>query len=562
MTGKTSETAAEWLARALAAAGTSHVFFVDAIFRKVLIKLEKLGIQQVLTHTEQSAAYMADGYARIKRSPGVCFAQSVGAANLASSLQDAWLGQVPVLAITGRKRTAVQNRNAYQEIPHAPLFAPVTKFSAQVDASDHLQHNVQQAWRAAVTGTPRPVHIDVAGLQGEFVQDGPATPGLDLDPKLFRSPPYRPVPSAGEITEAVDAIRSAKRIAILAGSGATWSDAGPEVLALAQLLKAPVGTSHGGRGIIPTRHPLSIGVMGHYAAPPTNKIVHNADLVLLIGFQAGDLSTDYWRTPAIGTKIIQCDIDPLEIGRNYPNTIGLCGDPKATLSQLIGQLTNVNADGTYATEAEREVNAWRESLQPLLTSDERPIRVERLCAEIERALPANAILVADTGNSAVWTSQMIEIGEGQTYLRAAGSLGWALPAAIGAKCAAPDRPVVCFAGDGALYYHVAELETAKRRNIPLVLVVNNNSGLGQCWPGISTLQSADSCRDVSDLITFEHTDFATVARGLGVKAVRIEDPNHLAAALAEAFAANEPYVIDVVTSFEGQPPVAWSPPAV
>src|SRR5690606_4633659 len=126
--------------------------------------------------------------------------------------------------ITGRKRTAVQNRNAYQEIPHAPLFAPVTKLSAQVDSSDHLQHNVQQAWRAAVTGTPRPVHIDVAGLQGEFVQDGPATPGLDLDPKLFRSPPYRPVPSAGEITEAVDAIRSAKRIAILAGSGATWSD--------------------------------------------------------------------------------------------------------------------------------------------------------------------------------------------------------------------------------------------------------------------------------------------------------------------------------------------------
>ncbi|MGE8944078.1 thiamine pyrophosphate-binding protein [Leptospira interrogans] len=560
MVQSNTKTAADWLAKVLADAGTTHVFFVDAILRKMLVKLAGVGVQQVLAHTEQAAAYMADGYARVKRSPGVCLAQSVGAANQASSLQDAWLAQSPVLALSGRKVTAAQHRNAYQEIYHDPLFAPVTKFSAHVDAADHLPRLLQQAWRSAVTGTPRPVHLDLAGLQAEFVQDGLVPSNERIDPALVQCPPYRPIPTGPEIGKAIDAIRSAKRIAILAGTGAMWSSAGDEVLELAEILKAPVTTSHGGRGIIPTKHPLSIGVMGHYAPPPTNEIVYQADLVLMIGFQAGDLSTDFWRVPASETQVVQIDIDPLEIGRSYSNTIGLAGDPKATVALLLEKLSGLSRDGSYAEDATRKFAAWQESMHALRSSNERPIRVERLCAEIERAMPSDAILVADTGNSAVWTSQLIDIGPKQTYLRAAGSLGWALPAAIGAKCAAPDRPVICFAGDGAIYYHIAELETAKRRNIPFVLVANNNSGLGQCWPGVSKLQSKDTCK-VGDIITFTETDFSAVARGFGVKAIRVEDPDRIGSALAEALAAGEPVVVDVVTSFEGQPPLAWSPPA-
>lgn len=556
-----TRTAADWLAKVLADAGTTHVFFVDAILRKMLVKLAGVGVQQVLAHTEQAAAYMADGYARVKRSPGVCLAQSVGAANLASSLQDAWLAQSPVLALTGRKVTAAQHRNAYQEIDHDPLFAPVTKFSAHVDAAEHLPRLLQQAWRSAVTGTPRPVHLDLAGLQAEFVQDGLVPSDERIDPALVRSPPHRPVPTGPEIGKAVDAIRSAKRIAILAGTGAMWSSAGAEIEKLAGILKAPVATSHGGRGIIATKHPLSIGVMGHYSPPPTNEIVYQADLIIMIGFQAGDLSTDFWRVPAAETQIVQIDIDPLEIGRSYSNTIGIMGDPKATVALLLEKLSSgLLRDGAYAEEAAQRFAAWQASMRALRASNERPIRVERLCAEIERAMPANAILVSDTGNSAIWTSQMIDIGSGQTYLRAAGSLGWALPAAIGAKCAAPDRPVICFAGDGAVFYHIAELETAKRRNLPLVLVINNNSGLGQCWPGVSKLQSGNTFK-VSDLITFADSDFSKVATGLGVKSIRVQDPERIAPALAEALAADEPVVIDVVTSFEGQPPAAWSPPA-
>src|ERR1700753_2210061 len=162
-------TGAEWLARALAINGTTHVFFIDAVLRRTLIELGALGVARVLAHAEKSAAYMADGYARIAGRPGVCFAQSVGAANLASGLQDAYLGRAPVIAMTGRKPPSMQHRNAYQEIPHAPLFASVTKFSAQVDQAADLPRLMRLAWREAMTGTPRPAHLDLNGLLGEGV---------------------------------------------------------------------------------------------------------------------------------------------------------------------------------------------------------------------------------------------------------------------------------------------------------------------------------------------------------------------------------------------------------
>ena len=165
-------TGAEWLARALAANGTTHVFFIDAVLRRTLIELGTLGVTRVLAHAEKSAVYMADGYARIAGRPGICFAQSVGAANMAAGLQDAYLGRSPVIALTGHKQPAHQHRNAYQEISHAPLFAPVTKFDAQVDSAVDLPRLLRQAWRAAMTGTPRPAHLDLNGLQAEIIETG------------------------------------------------------------------------------------------------------------------------------------------------------------------------------------------------------------------------------------------------------------------------------------------------------------------------------------------------------------------------------------------------------
>ncbi len=268
--------------------------------------------------------------------------------------------------------------------------------------------------------------------------------------------------------------------------------------------------------------------------------MHQADLVLSVGCHTGDQVTHTWRIPPIETPVVQIDVDPVEFGRNYRNTLGLMGDPKATLARLLAALGRPERDRAYARGAQALVAAWRAEMAPLTASDAAPIRVERLCAEITAALPDDAILVADTGYSGIWTSTMIELnGAGQTYLRAAGSLGWSFPASLGAKCAAPQRKVVCFTGDGAVYYHLTELETARRRGIGVVLVVNNNSGFGQSWPGVRRLQG-NKADDPAELVRFGPTNFADIARDFGVRGVRVDQPTGLGPALRDALAANEP----------------------
>src|SRR5262249_18934748 len=245
---------AEWLARALASAGTTHVFFVESVLRRTLLQLGDLGVTHVLAHSEKAAAYMADGYARVARRPGVCMAQSVGAANLASGLQDPYLGRSPVVALTGRKEPSFQHRNAYQELAHAPLFAAVTKFPTPVDSTAELPRLLRLAWRAALAETPRPTHLDFCGLQGDVIELGQTTEPPVIDPEARRMPVHRPVADAADIERAAAALTTARRIAIVAGDGAAASQAGPEVLALAEALQAPVATTLGARGIIPTRH--------------------------------------------------------------------------------------------------------------------------------------------------------------------------------------------------------------------------------------------------------------------------------------------------------------------
>lgn len=553
-------TGAEWLARTIHATGTTHVFWIDAVLRRTLIELGVLGVTRVLAHTEKSAVYMADGYARIAGRPGICFAQSVGAANLAAGLQDPYLGRSPVIAFTGRKIASLQHRNAYQELPHAPLFAAVTKFAAEVDSAADLPRLLRQAWRAVMTGSPRPAHLDLNGRIAEVVETGQVSEAVNAAaPFDMQMPPHRPVPPADDIERAVKALLGAKRVAIIAGAGATASDCGPELLALGERLAAPIGVSLGAYGLIPTRHGLAIGTIGDYAAPPANQIVHEADLVLFIGCHTGDQVTYAWRIPEIDTPVVQIDVDPLELGRSYPNTLGLMGDPKSTLALLIEAIGKPQRDRRYVERAARMMTEWRAERAPLLASNDAPIRPDRLCAEIAAALPEDAILVADTGYSGIWTSTLVDLnGTGQTYLRAAGSLGWAFPASLGAKCAAPNRKVVCFSGDGALYYHLTELETAKRRDIAVTLVINNNSGFGQGWPNLVKMQG-NKPGDPAEMLRFGPTDFAAIARGFGVRAIRVEDPAKIGAALQEAIAADETVVVDVVTDIEARAPVPWLP---
>src|SRR5580658_6936685 len=551
---------AEWLARALAGTGMSHVFFVESTLRRTLLALGDHGVRPILAHSEKAAAYMADGYARVAMRPGICMAQSVGAANLASGLQDSYLGHAPVIALTGRKEPSFQHRNSYQEVAHAPLFAAVTKFSTPVDATGELPRLLRHAWRAAMADPVRPTHLDFNGLQGDVIELGQTDASVEIDHDKRPIPVHRPVAADSDIERAAKLLLRARRLAIVAGDGAAASAAGPEVLALAEALAAPVATTLGARGIIPTRHRLSAGVAGSYSAPPANRIVHGAELVLFIGCDTGDQVTLNWRIPPIDTKIVQIEADPLEIGRSYPNTTGLVGDPKATLARLAQIVGHPARDTSFAEEAARIVADWQASMMPLAEKNTSPIAVERLCAEVTRALPEDGILVADTGYSGIWTGTMIDLnGAGQTYLRAAGSLGWAFPASLGAQCAAGPRKVVCFTGDGGFYYHLAELETARRYQIPSVTVINNNSGFGQNLTGVRRISGNRPGRG-EELIRFGPTDFTKVAASFGVRGIRVEQPSQIAPALTEALAADEPMVIDVVTDLEPRAPEAWSPP--
>lgn len=550
-------TGGAWLAASLAASGQTHVFFVDAVLRRTLLALSEAGVAPVLAHTEKAAVYMADGHARVAGRPGIVAAQSVGAANLAAGLQDAYLARTPIVALTGRKVPAHQHRNAYQELDHAPLFAPVTRYRADVAEAADLPRALRQAFAAATATPPRPVHLDLFGLQAEVVEAG-AVPGPPADLSAFRTPLHRPEPDPAAVAAAARALLAAPRVAIVAGDGASLSGCGAELLAVAEALAAPIATSLGARGIVPTRHRLHIGVAGAYAAPPANRILQEADLILMVGADTGDMLTNYWRTPAAGSRIVQIDADPLEFDRSYPAIVAVQADPRAGLRALAAELGKPVREMAYLQAAQAHVAAWRAAIAPRLASTASPIDPARLAAEITAALPADGILVADTGYSGIWTGTLVEIEPTQAYLRAAGSLGWSFPAALGAKCAAPHRKVVCWSGDGALYYHLAELETARRRGIAVTLVVNNNSGFGQGWPNL-VRQAGNRPDAAAELLRFGPTDFTQVARSFGLDGIRVERPEDIAPALRRAMAADHTMVVDVATDIEARAPAPWAP---
>ena len=544
----------EFIAQTLKGYGTTHVFLVEAMLRRTMVELEKLGVRRVVAHSEKGAAYMADGYARASRKVGVCLAQSVGAANLASGLQDAFLANAPVLAITGQKPPMFQHRNSYQELIHHPLFEPVTKYNVAIHDPGQLPLYLRQAFREATSGCPGPVHIDMPNNLGFVIDNSTITDEPVAEEQFMAAPAFRIPPDPQAVARAMKELLAAKRPVIIAGGGAVVSDAGAEVTALAELLDIPVAVSVDGKGIIVDNHPLSLGPVGNYARKCCNEIVSQADLVLYIGCGVGDQVTLDWTIPAKGTRIIQVDIDPVELGRNYPNTLGLLGDAKLAVAAMVAAAGSKRPNADWAGKATRAVADWREELKPLRTSDASPIRTERLCAELEAVLPSDAVLVSDTGFSAMWTAAMVDLNHtSQRYIRAAGgSLGWAYPAALGAKCAVGERPVVCFTGDGALWYHIGEMETAVRHNIATVTVLNNNGGFGQCLKGIRAAYGEEPGRK-QDLYEFAPVNFSNVAREIGLHAVRVDKPADIGPAVKDALKAGKPALVEVMTDIECSP---------
>ncbi len=519
---------ARFMAETFKGYGLTHVFFVEAILRKTLVEMETLGIKRVLTHSEKAAAYMADGYARVSGRPGLCMAQSVGTANLASGLQDPYLGLSPVVALTGRKPPYAQYRNAYQEILHDSLFESVTKYNVRVETLEQLPYLLRQALRESTSGAPGPVHLDIGGgYAGEGMEGAEGNLDVVIEEVFTRYPSNRPMPETENLREAARILDEAERPVIVAGGGARSSGAGPEVIRLAEMLSIPVATSLNAKDIVLDSHPLNVGVVGSYSRWCANRVVSEADLVLFIGSHTGDQVTNEWTVPRPGTPVIQIDIDASELGRSYANATPLLGDAKVTVQHLTEILKGRTNKKAWSGRAQEIVKEWRKEVEPLCNSDAVPIRPERLCKEISETLPSNGIVVADTGYSGIWTGTMINLSHpGQSFIRAAGSLGWGFPAALGAKCGAPDRPVVCFTGEGGFFYHLSELETASRCGINAVTVINNNHCLRQCLEGINKAYG-DRPGKKEEMCMFKDLNFARIAEEMGCYGVQWSGPERL-----------------------------------
>jgi acetolactate synthase-1/2/3 large subunit len=420
---------------------------------------------------------------------------------------------------------------------------------------------MRQAFRAATSGAPRPVHLQLSGLHGQ-VADTKAELQPLVESQFSRVPAFRPEPEPGRVREAAALLAHAKNPIVVAGGGVTSSQAAAEVVALAEKLQIPVATSLNAKATIADAHPLAVGVAGTYSRACANRAVSEADLVFFVGSHTGGQLTVNWSIPATGTPVIQLDIDPLELGRNYPNSVALLGDARVTLQRLIEvvQPRPPQAAQAWTGRVQQLVAEWRAETAAMRDSDAVPMRPERICREISEALPPDAVLVSDTGHSGIWTGTMIELKHpGQRYIRCAGSMGWGFPGAIGVKCALPDNPVLCFTGDGAFYYHIAELETAARFGINLVVVVNNNGAINQEIPLWKNAYDGGESRRPDELWRFHGVDFAKVAESFGCAGMRVEQPDQLQDAIRRAFAMKRPVVIDAVSdtfAFANKP---WTP---
>jgi acetolactate synthase-1/2/3 large subunit len=554
-------TGAQCLADMLKGYGVTHVFHVPAVLRTTYAEMERrTDIKRLHVHGEKSAAYMADGYARATGKPGVCMAQVIGALNLAAGLRDAWLAHSPVIAFTGGREAKTKFRKVYQEVDDVPAFEPVTKFNATVDDVARFPDMVRQAFRSAVSGTPGPVHLQFRGNEGQIDLEEAEMEPL-VEPLFARVPPFRPQPDQASVLAALKHLQGAERPVIVAGGGVRASGAAAELVALAEALQIPVATSLNAKDTIPGNHPLSVGVVGTYSRESANRVVNRADLVCFVGTETGGMTTHFWAVPAIGTPAIQIDIDAEALGRNYPLLAAVNGDAKVTLGKMLESADRAGAAKRKAwiAEAQSICGEWRTKYKSALTSDAVPIRPERLCHELSLHVPDDAIVVVDTGHAGMWMGGMYDLkSPKQSYMRSAGHLGWAFPAGLGAKCGAPDRPVVTFTGDAGLWYHIGEIETAVRWKINAVTVVNNNGGGNQSKRGFDRVYGGKQTEQARELWTFNKMNFARIAEDIGALGIRVEDPKAFPAALAQALAANRPAIIDVVTDIEALAPAAVS----
>ncbi|HHS97342.1 MAG TPA: thiamine pyrophosphate-binding protein [Chloroflexi bacterium] len=505
------------------------------------------GLEFIMTRHEQAAAHMADAYARVTGRPGVCIGTiGPGAADLVPGVYTAWADSIPMVVLTAQNQTwkSYPERGSMQSLDQVDLFAPITKWQARVTHWQRIPELVQRAFRVALSGRPRPVHLDLHVDVLVATGDESSLTHRPLPPERYR-PVHPPVADPDLIERAAQMLVEAERPLIHPGGGVLRSGAWDEVRELAEYLSAPVTTSPGACGVLPEDHPLCL-IAGGYGALGAQAM---ADVVLLIGGRLGD--TDFWGQPPFWgepdqQKLIQIDIEPENVALNRPVDLALVGDAKATLRLLIEAVkrrTSPIPERPEIAEYRATQEAWLAPFESQAESDQKPIHPLRLIRDVRAFFPRDAITVVDGGNTAVWAHYLNRIYTPRSFLWASdsGHLGTGLPYAIGAKLAAPDRMVYAICGDGAFALNMQELETAARLGLSFVVVIVND----RQWGMIKALQM-DSYDARYIGVDFEDVRYDEIARAMGCWGERIEDPNEITPALERAAASGKPAVLDVI----------------
>ena len=546
--------------------GHGNIQFIDALYER------SHELKTYSVHHESVAGFMADVYYRVCGRPSATFTScGPGSANLPIALGNAFLDSVPFLAVTGNVPTSQFNRGAFQELyRHYQADFPSTvraycKRVYQPTRGEMVPLAVRQAWKTMITGRPGPVVLDVpfdvfreaAAEETPRPEDWSANISCrcGADPEGVR--------------KAVDMLTAARRPVILVGQGMRYSRAGAELLAFAERLQIPIASSSSGLGAVSSEHPLALGLVARNGPYQANHATRQADVLMALGVRFDDRTSSSW-LPGYSftippTRLIHVDIDPEEIGRNYPVALGLMADVRTFLRQLnaeLDQRKDVDAAAAahkpWLAEIHEYRRQWDAFIAPGFVDDSTPIHPQRAAAVIDQVLPEDAILVSDIGVHHKWLIEFCKPTRPDSLIGSMGfgPMGFGVAGVLGAKVAAPDRPCVSVCGDGAFLMHASVLATALEYDLPVVWVVWNN----YAYASIRGLQRGslggrELATDFHNPKTGEryNPDFAAMARSAGVEGVRVNRAGDLGDAIKAAVAANRPFLIDADIGADNNP---------
>ena len=542
-------TGADAMVRMLEAHGVQHVFGLCGDTTLPLYdSFHQLdhGITHLLTRDERHAAYMADGYARVTGRVGVCEGPSGGGATyILPGIVEANESSIPVLAITTDVSTASRGRYPLTELDQVALYRPLTKWNTSLDQPARLPAMVRSAFRAMTTGRPGAAHLALPFDTQKATVD-PDEIWADSRHRSWPAEPSGPDPQA--IDAAVEALALASKTVIICGGGVVASGAASHLRQLAAMLDIPVATTVSGQGAIAETDDYALGVVGsNGGVPSTRAVVDDADLVVFISCRAGSVTTERWRSPRPGTRIIHIDSDPEVIGANYPTDVAIVADARLALSALVDALSERAVTGSSGGMAKAKA-AWdakQAEFRPLAECAETPIRPERVVATLQNVLDDDAMICADPGTPCPYFSAHYRwpiAGRNFITNRAHGALGYALGASMGAHTGRPGVKTVSVMGDGSFGMAVGELETVLRYRMPITFITLSNSVFGWIKAG-----QRSGFGERFHNVDFTRTDHAAVAAAYGMKSWRVENPDDLKPVLKLAVESSEPNLVDIIT---------------